>query len=107
MIRDLMKLPKLRSEAYLGWVRSLPCCGCGVQGRVHAHHCIADRYGSSKHSDLACMPLCPDCHTGLHADWPAWEATHGAQWRHVFQTLDRAASMGVLVVDARAAKELS
>lgn len=107
MIRDLTKLPKLRSEAYLEWVRSLPCCGCGIVGRNHAHHSIAYRHGSSKHSDLAAMSLCPACHACLHAGWPDWEAEYGAQWLHIFQTLDRAASMGVLVVDARAARELS
>lgn len=105
MIRDLTKRAKVRSEPYMEWVRSLPCVACGVVGRVHAHHCIADRYGSSKHSDLSCIALCPEHHSELHADWPAWEALHGSQWRHVYETLALAGAMGILTIDAKAARE--
>lgn len=106
-IRDLSKRPKIVNPAYLDWVRSLPCCGCGIQGRLHAHHSIADRHSSAKHSDLAAMPLCPDCHRELHADWTQWEALYGPQWRHVYRTLELAAQMGILSIDNRAAKELA
>lgn len=108
MIRDLQKRPPFRSEAYLSWVRSQPCCGCGVTGtRVHAHHNIADRFSSSKAADAFAMPLCADCHRELHADWPQWEALHGPQWRHVAKTLHEAIRHGVLSLDARAARELA
>lgn len=107
MIRDLTKRQKIRSEPYLDYVRSLPCVGCGVQGRVHAHHCIADRHGSSKHADISVMPLCPSCHAALHAGWHDWEDAYGSQWRHVYETIARAAADGVLVVNNKAAREMA
>lgn len=105
MIRDLTKHPKTRNEPYMAWVRSLSCCGCGQTPAGEAHHCIADRYGSSKASDLHTIPLCRGCHNELHAAWDHWERTHGPQWRHVAATIERAASLGVIVIDAKAARE--
>lgn len=106
MIHDLTKHPAIRSTAYLHWVRSLPCCGCQVIGRVEAHHNIADRFGSSKSSDLNSLPLCPDCHRELHAGWRRWEESHGSQWMHAMKTIDRAASDGVLEVNTKIARTL-
>ena len=105
-IRDFSKRPKILNEHYLSWVRSLPCCGCGIQGRLHAHHCIADRHSSSKHSDLAAMSLCPDCHRELHADWRQWEVLYGPQWRHVYRTIELAVQLEILNFDNQAAREL-
>jgi hypothetical protein len=105
MIRDLSKRPKTRSEPYMAWVRSLPCCGCGQTPAGEAHHCISDRYGSSKASDLHTLPLCRACHADLHAGWWEWEKQHGEQWRHVAATLERAAGLGVIVIDTKAARE--
>lgn len=52
-----------RNPAYLAWIRTLPCCACGVEGRSEAAHVGADGGVSMKASDLSCIPLCADCHT--------------------------------------------
>lgn len=101
---SLLKRQKLDSAEYRKYVASLQCCGCGVHGQQVAHHCIADRHGSSKHSDLFCLPLCNDCHRKLHAGWPAWEAEHGSQWLHVARTIEQAFNDGVLILDKKAAR---
>lgn len=101
---SLLKRPKLDSKAYRAYVATLPCCGCGVHGQQVAHHCISDRHGSSKHSDLFCLSLCNPCHTELHAGWRAWEERNGAQWLHVAQTLEQAFIDGVLLLDKKAAE---
>lgn len=100
---SFLKQPAWRSDQYLAWVRQQPCRGCGVFGVVHAHHNIAMRFGSSKASDLWAMPMCPDCHTLLHSDWPAWEAQHNTQDRHCLVTINEAAVVGVLELNKRKA----
>lgn len=107
MIYDLQKRPPFRSEPYLSWVRSLPCCGCGVVGRVEAHHNIADRFGTAKAPDAYALPLCPDCHRELHRNWHEWEAIHGPQWRHACRTLHEALRAGVLTIDNKTARGLA
>lgn len=58
-----------RSEAYLKWVRSLPCCDCGALN-CDAHHVIGLKWGLSGMGltapDNYAMPLCRDCHTWMH-----------------------------------------
>lgn len=104
---SLLKRPKLDSREYRNYVATLPCCGCGVHGQQVAHHCIADRHGSSKHSDLFCMSLCNDCHRLLHVNWREWEGQHGAQWLHVARTIEQAFIDGVLVIDKKLAKVMA
>ena len=52
-----------RDEGYKDWIRTLACCGCGVEGRSEAAHTGTDGGMSMKASDYSCVPLCPDCHT--------------------------------------------
>jgi hypothetical protein len=52
-----------RDEDYKDWIRTLPCCACGVEGRSEAAHTGTDGGMSMKASDYSCVPLCPDCHT--------------------------------------------
>jgi len=52
-----------RDEEYKGWVRTLACCACGVEGRSEAAHTGTDGGMSMKASDYSCVPLCADCHT--------------------------------------------
>lgn len=67
-----------RSEKYLAWVRTLPCCVCGATIGVAAHHLIG-MWGLSgmglKAPDSFVMPACDpvyghsrDCHQQIHAD---------------------------------------
>ena len=52
-----------RDEAYLAWIREMPCIGCGVEGRSEAAHTGTDGGMSMKASDYSCVPLCFGCHT--------------------------------------------
>ncbi|WP_108448734.1 DUF968 domain-containing protein [Halomonas sp. BN3-1] len=59
-----------RSERYLAFVRSLPCCVC--DGRAtDAHHCIGLHWGLSGMGTTApdsfAMPACRECHQAIHA----------------------------------------
>ena len=47
-----------RDEVYKAWIRTLPCCACGVVGRSEAAHAGSDGGMSMKASDYSCVPLC-------------------------------------------------
>lgn len=47
-----------RSEKYLKFVRSLPCCVCGNPLEVEAHHTVCGGKGL-KGPDTYAIPLCP------------------------------------------------
>jgi hypothetical protein len=53
----------VRDDGYKAWIRTLPCCACGVEGRSEAAHTGSDGGMSMKASDYSCVPLCADCHT--------------------------------------------
>lgn len=54
-------------EAYLEFVRSLPCCACGKPGPSHAHHETgAGRGKGQKAPDNRTIPLCFQCHRDFH-----------------------------------------
>lgn len=55
-----------RSEKYLAYIRSLPCCVCD-RPDTQAHHTEAGGV-AMKGSDLSCIPLCPICHAKAHAE---------------------------------------
>ena len=59
-----------RSEPYLAFVRSLPCCNCQGPGR-DPHHVIGLHWGLSGQGltapDSFAMPLCRSCHNEVHA----------------------------------------
>lgn len=58
-----------RSEPYLAFVRSLPCCSCGATG-CDPHHVIGLHWGLSGQGltapDSFAMPLCRRCHEEVH-----------------------------------------
>lgn len=58
-----------RSEPYLAFVRSLPCCNCQGPGR-DPHHVIGLHWGLSGQGltapDSFTMPLCRACHDAVH-----------------------------------------
>ncbi|WP_277810667.1 DUF968 domain-containing protein [Chromohalobacter canadensis] len=74
---------RFRSPDYLAWVRTLPCCACGVSP-CDAHHMVG-MYGVGgmglKAEDSMAMPLCRACHMELHRE-PGW-LQHQPRWlRH-------------------------
>jgi hypothetical protein len=55
----------LRSQSYLAFIRSLPCC-CGCRrGPSDAAHTGPHGIGQ-KSSDLTCIPLFHECHDLMH-----------------------------------------
>ena len=58
-----------RSEQYLAFVKSQPCCNCQGPGR-DPHHVIGLHWGLSGHgltaSDSFAMSLCRTCHDAVH-----------------------------------------
>jgi hypothetical protein len=67
-IKDLLELKKEppRSQDYLKFIRSLPCCVSGVKVDVTAHH-VFSHGRSVKCSDYATVPLNMLMHTELHS----------------------------------------
>jgi hypothetical protein len=88
----------LRSKAYLNYVSSLECCGCGAPAD-EAHHIIAAGLGGgigTKASDLLIMPVCRKCHDDLHRDVKLWEQLLGSQYKHICLTILQAVDDGVI-----------
>jgi hypothetical protein len=83
-----------RNEVYKAWIRTLPCCACGVEGRSEAAHTGSDGGMSIKASDYSCVPLCPDCHTQAPGAYHrvgkrAFERRHGLSFAGVVDRLQR------------------
>ena len=85
-----------RSEAYLAFVRTLPCCVCGATTGIAAHHMIGMwQLGGTglKAPDAFVMPACDpiyghtrDCHQQIHAE----KALRDRQPGFVRDTISRA-----------------
>jgi hypothetical protein len=97
----------IRSKAYLDWVKTLSCCGCGIEpasdgfsvNTMDAHHLIAAGLGGgmgTKASDLLTIPLCRKCHNELHRDVKDWETENGSQYKHICLTLLEAVDEGII-----------
>jgi hypothetical protein len=56
-----------RDEGWLAIVRTEPCMHCGHPGPSDPHHVFGGLNGI-KHSDLACIPLCRQCHEAFERD---------------------------------------
>lgn len=88
-------LPKVRpgmSGSHLAMVRNLPCCVCGRGGPgvwvvpvIEAHHLLrTGEHGIGRRSsDRWAIPLCPYCHSNLHAngDEQGWT---GMRWGRTY-----------------------
>lgn len=62
---------RCRDEKYLDWIRQQPCCICGDNVHVEAHHprvglLNADPGMAQKASDKWALPLCGRHHRELH-----------------------------------------
>ena len=68
------KHPRVKNEAHLEFIRSLPCISCGNDICTEAAHVRSERmeYGKrntgmqQKPSDMWTLPLCGDCHRRQH-----------------------------------------
>ena len=91
----LQKSPPWRSEKYLAWIRTLPCCICGIPSSV-AHHVKGVGHFSGaalKASDILTMPLCIPHHSEFHSDPELLDE----QYYYICRTVERAVREGVLV----------
>jgi hypothetical protein len=83
-----------RDEAYLDWIRELPCVACGIEGRSEAAHTGADAGMSMKASDYSCVPLCSGCHTQSPGAYHrvgkrAFEQRCALSFAHIVERLNR------------------
>ena len=67
------KEPRVRNEAHLRFIRSLPCCICGGIDTEAAHlrvgsinHGKRETGGGERPSDIWCLPLCNRHHREQH-----------------------------------------
>ena len=86
-----------RSEKYLKWIRSLPCCVTGATENVVAHHITnTGRKGTgTKTNDYYCIPLEQISHQMLHANPRQWEKEFGSQKHYWEITIGKAIREGV------------
>jgi len=66
----MQKIKPYRSKKHLAWIRTKPCCHCGTNLDVVAHHLISCGLGGSmggKNPDSLTIPLCVKCHAIVHA----------------------------------------
>ena len=83
-----------RDEDYKSWIREMPCCACGTEGRSEAAHTGSDGGMSMKASDYSCVPLCSDCHTQAPGAYHrvgkrAFEIRHGICCARIVAQLNR------------------
>lgn len=106
-IRDLSApLPK-HAPDYVAWVHSLPSAASGLVGVV-AHHRIGGRFCQRKVSDFEVMPITDHEHRQLHGGMEDFVREYGRTEKEMIcDTLLEALRLGVLVFDAKAARELA
>ena len=86
-----------KNEAYLAWVRTLPCYTCEAPPPSDPHHIkgVGKFSGTGlKAPDVLTIPLCRRCHEHIHSFPKLW----GEQWKMVIDTLLLAFDEGVLEV---------
>lgn len=72
---------RVRDEAYLAFVRSLPCCVVDDKhgGRIDPHH-AGERPAGRKADDDTCIPMCRYHHDQW--DGPMWHGNPFRTWDH-------------------------
>lgn len=90
-------LGRIENRAYMDWVKTLPCSGCGdLSDDPHHIYSRGFKGMGTKVPDYLTMPLCRICHDDLHRGVSNWEERHGEQIKHVTMTLLRAIHEGKL-----------
>ena len=92
---NVMQRGPARSWRYRSWVRSLPCCICGIEGpTVQAAHTGEGDHGmKQKSSDFSCIPLCAGHHMVNDDSYHAlqrerFEAKHGINCKALVKRLN-------------------
>lgn len=50
------------ARRHLAWIHEQPCCCCGYEGEVQAHHEPPKGMGGGGSTDYETAPLCLRCH---------------------------------------------
>jgi len=71
-----------RHPRHLDWIRAHRCAACSTMDAVVAHHVRINTDGATglKPSDWFALPLCPSCHTAVHAGERSFEKRHQSMW---------------------------
>lgn len=89
-----------RSDGYRRWIMSLPCAITGAPG-CDPHHIKRPGFGgTTKASDVFCIPLSRTEHNQFHAmGWASWEESRNVDQRDIaLRTIERAIIDGVLTL---------
>lgn len=94
---SLQKQKPYRSEQYLRYVASLPCCVTGATP-CDAHHITGTKKGGvgTKPGDDYTIPLTRSVHTQLHNDPKRFALLYGSERSHLERILFRARKDGML-----------
>lgn len=99
----ISKQSRFRSKTYTAFVRTLPCCLCGTDKGIAAHHLKGIWHmsgGGLKAPDSYVMPLCDGpggCHAQVHAskalrdmqpEWLLWTLTRALKEQWPAETRD-------------------
>jgi hypothetical protein len=78
---------------YTAWLRTQPCCRCGVCPCGEVHHRSGAGLALRSHDDEG-MPLCHACHMDLHAltgQFKGWPKEARREWEKAMVALSRSA----------------
>ena len=92
----LKQAVKKKNKSALDKVHKERCVICATFNEpqfspTQAHHCIHDRFGTSKRSDDEAIPLCEGHHQGmfdtskiaLHREPKKWREKYGPDWSYL------------------------
>lgn len=66
MTRSRFKIPRIKSDKYLNTLRGSPCLVCRRGAEAHHLQHVGERGVGRKSGDNWAVPLCHECHMGLH-----------------------------------------
>ncbi len=80
------KPEKIIDEAYLAYIRGLPCCVC-LRTPVDPDHLIAQKWKQASRNDYSCLPLCRNHHgeRGQYGDSKFQELHKINIWKEAWQ----------------------
>lgn len=88
----MQKIKTYRNRAYLDWIKTLPCCHCGMPADdPHYIKIKGVGGGALTASDFTAMPLCREHHDMVHDAPDLWPQT---KW--MIETINRAFDEGIL-----------
>lgn len=79
-----------RSNKYLKFIRTQPCCVCGITPSQAHHESLTGRGVSVKCSDYETMPLCHTCHALRHqVGKKSFAQAYGINYREIIEDMQK------------------